>query len=516
MDAGRHGGNAIDAALATAAMLAVAYPASCGVGGDLLALVRDRDGRVTFLNASGRSLLATDVDTVRRQHDVVPTHGPFPVTVPGVVGGWEQLWQMGAALPWSQALAAAQAAAADGVPVSSGLAESIAEALPYLQPFPDLAAVLAPSGTPLTAGQTLRQPALARTLDELADTGSRALYDGDLGRTLCEGLAARGVPITPDDMHDFQAERSTAVCTAVDGWNVYAGRPNSQAYLVPRILGMLGAIDAGATDPGVALHRRVPAGRLALAFYLAAAERDAVVADPASMSVDVEELLTERALHEFAQRVMQSTMGSRDELRRLADVAHTKRPTGDTVAIVTADAEGRSVSLIQSLFHGFGSLILEPQTGILMHDRGACFVLDPASPNVLAPGKRPMHTLSPVLADSNESRLVVGTMGGHSQPQILTQVLSRLFAGESAQNAVAQPRFTVGPWDDHETPDTVAFESDIDVHIADELAGFPGTRTKVSPHHSRMGHAHAIRVRTPDDQAAWLPDVGTDPRADGL
>ena len=151
-----------------------------------------------------------------------------------------------------------------------------------------------------------------------------------------------------------------------------------------------------------------------------------------------------------------------------------------------------------------------------MHDRGACFVLDPASPNVLAPGKRPMHTLSPVLADSNESRLVVGTMGGHSQPQILTQILSQLFAGESAQAAVAAPRFTVGPWDDHETPDTVAFESDIDVHIADELAGYPGTRTKVSPRHSRMGHAHAIRVRTPDDQAACLPDVGTDPRADGL
>jgi gamma-glutamyltranspeptidase/glutathione hydrolase len=514
LHAGRRGGNAIDAALATAAMLTVAYPASCGVGGDLLALVREPDGTITFVNASGRSLFATDVEAVRRNHDVVPIHGPIPITVPGVVGGWEQLWRRGAALPWRDALATAQSAAADGVPVSSGLAESIAETVPLLRQFPDLAALLAPGGDLLTAGQTLRQPALARTLDELADTGSAALYDGAVGRALCAGLAARGVPLTPDDLRAFDVEQSSAVSAGVGKWTVFAGRPNSQAYLVPRLLGMLDAVDAA---PGVPPHRRIPAGRLALAFYLAAAERDDTVADPESMTANVDELLTEDALRKFARLVTQSSVRSRDDLQRLADVAHTKRPTGDTVAVVAADAEGRSVSLIQSLFHGFGALILEPETGILMHDRGACFALDPASPNVLAPHKRPMHTLSPVLAESSDSRLVVGTMGGHSQPQILAQVFSHLFAGKSAQSAVSLPRFTVGPWDDDETPDTVAFESDLDVHIVDELAAFPGPRRKVSPHHSRMGHAHAIAVNATDGTtSSWLPDVGTDPRADGL
>ena len=505
IEAGRRGGNALDAALATAAMLTVAYPASCAIGGDLLALVREPDGRVTFVNASGAAFRAIDPDAVRSAHDVMPTRGPLSITVPGVVGGWDSLWRHGAALPWRDLLAPAQAAAADGVPVSHGLAGSIAYAVPTLDDFPDLAAVLAPDGHPLNEGQTLRQPALARTFAVVQDAGASALYAGELSGPLVSGLAARGVPIVTDDLREFKVEELEPLSTDIGEWKVLAGRPNSQAYLVPQLLGML---EAAGGDPALPLHRRTPAHRLAMAFYLTQVQRSAVLADPRAMTQDVAELLTPSALQEFADRVMSHSMDS------LSTAPPTRHPSGDTVAVVATDDEGRSVSLIQSLFNGFGSLILEPTTGMLMHDRGASFVLDPASPNVLAPGKRPLHTLSPVLAEAIDGtqRLAVGTMGGYGQPQILTQVFSHLFAGETAQDAVSSPRLVVGPWEDDETPATLSYESDIDDAMANELAQFPSAPVVVSPLNSRMGHAHAIRVRSDE----WAPDVGTDPRADGF
>ncbi|MCZ3388485.1 MAG: gamma-glutamyltransferase [Actinomycetia bacterium] len=509
LDAVRAGGNAIDAALATAAVLTVAYPASCAIGGDLLALVREPDGRTTFIDASGRALLATDPDAVRSKHSEMPIHGPLPVTVPGMVGGWSALADHGAALPWRDLLAAAEEAAASGFPVSAGLAESIAGTIPTLGAFPDLAAVLCPGGMPLVAGQTMRQPALARTLGVLADAGPSALYDGQLSAALCAGLSERGVPMTRNDLRDFRVEEAAPLHVDVDGWQVLAGRPSSQAYLVLRLLGLLNTFDA--TDPDTAIHRRLPAHQLARAFLRVSEERDAILADPRFMTQSVEDLLTPAALQKLADDVIA------DDGTRTRHGTPSAHPDGDTVAVVAADDEGRSVSLIQSLFHGFGSLILEPSTGMLMHDRGACFVLDPRSPNVLAPGKRPLHTLSPVLAQSLETpdsdRLVVGTMGGHVQPQILTQVFSRLMAGDSAQQAVGAPRFTVGAWEADDAADMLNVESDIDPSMLHELDAYSGPRTMLASHDSRVGHAHAISVT--GSGAETRLDAGSDPRADG-
>jgi gamma-glutamyltranspeptidase/glutathione hydrolase len=508
LETAARGGNAIDAALATAAMLAVAYPASCGVGGDLLALVRGPDGRTTFIDASGSAPLATNVDDVRRAHRQMPIHGPIPITVPGAVGGWSRLAAHGAALPWAELLAPAQSAAADGVPVTPGLAESIAEMVPSLVGFPDLAALICPDGMPLGTGQTLRNPALARTLAALAGDGPTALYDGEVGAALCAGLADRGVPMTPDDLRAFSVDDAEPLAVTVDGWRVQAGRPSSQAYLVLRLLGMLDLIGPDAAHPGEPLHRRLPAGQLARAFLRLSHERDAVLADPRFMTQPVDELLTPQALQQLASDVIALGPGSGHPVPGVS-----VHPDGDTVAVVAADDEGRSVSLIQSLFHGFGSLVLEPSTGILMHDRGACFVLDPASPNVLAPGKRPLHTLSPVLAEAVDApdtdRLVVGTMGGHVQPQILTQVFSHLMAGASARDAVANPRFVVGAWDEGDPDDLLHIESDIDGDVLRESEAYPGPRNVLPARNYRVGQAHAIQV------SATGFDTGTDPRADG-
>ena len=508
LDAARRGGNAIDAALATAAMLTVAYPHSCGIGGDLLALVREPDGRVTFVNASGRSFRAVDPDAIRSRYTTMPERGPLSITVPGLVGGWQSLHQHGATLPWADLLTPAQRAAADGVPVSAGLASFIQDVAPSLRGYPDLAAVIAPGGAPLTVGQALQQPALSRSLTAIARDGTAALYDGELSAALCTGLAARGVPIDRQDLREFRASESAPLSIELSGWTVQAGRPNSPAYLVLRLLGMLdAAVKQDADASASPLHRRVTADRLVDAFAMTSDERDAILADPRAMTQDVSGLLTPEALTEFARRV---TSGERPD-----GTSATARHAGDTVAVVAADSEGRSVSLIQSLFDEFGSMVLEPTTGIVMHSRGACFALDPASPNVLEPAKRPMHTLSPVLAERDNERLVVGTRGGYVQPQILTQVFSRLMAGASAQAAVAAPRMTFGAWEHYETPDTVAWEDDLDPDMVRELASYRGpTVTVPSRHYSRMGHAHAIRVASTSTGTTF--DTGTDPRADGL
>jgi gamma-glutamyltranspeptidase len=498
---GERGGNALDAALTTAGVLAVAYPHNCAIGGDLLALVRDPDGTVTFVNASGRALRAADVDAVRREHAVMPIRGAHPVTVPGLVDGWAALAGHGAALPWADLLAPAVAAAADGVPVSPGLAEAVTESLAELADFPELRALLCPGGTPLAVGDLFRQPALARSLATLAEQGPAALYRGTLGEALCAGLVARGVPLSTDDLRAHRTDQAPALHLPVDGWTVFAGRPSSQAYLVLRALGALAEVPGDGP-----LHRRISAAQLAVAFHLLTQERDAVLGDPESMTTDVADLLTPDALRGLVDRATAAapTPGA---------AAAAAGPDGDTVAVVAADDEGRSVSLIQSLFHGFGSMVLEPTTGILMHDRGACFSLDPASPNVLAPGKRPLHTLSPVLAErtgaGDRHRLVVGTMGGHVQPQILTQVLSRLIDGDGAADAVGAARFTVGAWDEGDPEDGANVESDLDPQMRAELDAYPGPVTLLEPHSGSVGHAHGIRVR----DGAF--DVGSDPRADG-
>jgi gamma-glutamyltranspeptidase/glutathione hydrolase len=274
---------------------------------------------------------------------------------------------------------------------------------------------------------------------------------------------------------------------------------------------MLGTLDTGdRRNTDTPLHRRLPAHQLGRAFLQLSQERDAILADARFMTQSVEDLLTPTALQQLAHSVL-ADVGARG-----AASEPSAHPDGDTVAVVAADDEGRSVSLIQSLFHGFGSLILEPSTGILMHDRGACFVLDPHSPNVLAPGKRPLHTLSPVLAQSMEApdthRLVVGTMGGHVQPQILTQVFSHLMAGEGAQDAVGAPRFTVGAWEAEDPADMLSVESDIDPRVLRELDSYTGPRAMLPRHSGRVGHAHAIRVTGSGGAASF--DTASAPRAD--
>ncbi|HSL10916.1 MAG TPA: gamma-glutamyltransferase [Actinomycetota bacterium] len=488
------GGNAVDAALAAAVTLAVVYPHMCGVGGDLFAVVAEPDGEMVAINSSGRSPAALDVDAVRRAHREVPQRGPIPVTVPGAVAGWWALLGRGAALGWPSAFETAIRAAHDGVPVAPSLAATLAWDETFASD-PGLGALGFPHGRPLSEGDTLEQPALGSTLEAIAREGPDAMYRGEVGRRYVEGLRALGSAITTDDLASHAAEILPPLRAAFRDHHVSVAPPNSQGFVLLQILSLIERLQLDPDPLGV------DAARIARVFRATGADRDRHLADPDAMTAHVSTLLDDGHLAALA-----------DEVR--GDMAAPpRRPTGDTIALVAIDAGGYAVSLIQSLYNGFGAGILEPSTGIVAHDRGACFVLEPGHPNDLAPAKRPLHTLLPAVVHGGDGRVsaVAGTMGGFAQPQIDAQALIRsLVLGSGAADAVAAPRWLVTGMD-RSAGDAgwAVAEADVPSSVVEALVG-AGFRVDTVPAGDEgAGHAHLIRAGTDGF------DAGTDPRADG-
>jgi gamma-glutamyltranspeptidase/glutathione hydrolase len=489
------GGNAVDAALAAAAMLAVVYPHMCGVGGDLFALVREPDGRVVVINASGAAPAGVDVATIRRVHDEMPLFGPHAVTVPGAVSGWWSLAEHWSSLGFGRALAPAISAARAAVPVARSLAATIAwDAERYLSDQ-GLAAVFFPDGRPLAQGATLAQPALASTLDALAREGPDALYAGAIGDALADHLAALGGAMTIDDLSAHAVELDSPLTARYGGYDVAVAPPNSQGFVLLQNLLLLErlGIDPDPLGPD--------AGTIAEVFRLTSADRDRHNADPRRARVPAGTLLDDGHLGAMADAAVE---------RRSDDVAPRHR--GDTIALVATDASGLAISLIQSLYDAFGSGILEPKTGVVLHNRGAAFVLDAEHPNALAGGKRPSHTLMPVIVQRRgELAAVAGTMGGGAQPQINTMTLLRsLVLGRSAADAVAAPRWLVNGMQVGVSDRSVDVETDVPDDARASLAGAGFEVGDVGRLDEDVGHAHLIRVLQDGSF-----DAGTDPRADG-
>jgi gamma-glutamyltranspeptidase len=494
----RAGGNAVDAALAAAATLTVTFPHMCGLGGDMFALVRQPDGTTTSINASGPAPRAADAAALRRRVPAMPIVGPDAVTVPGVVAGWDALHAAGATLGWPALLADAIELAEEGVIVSRSLGDAIDAARAGILADRGLAGVLAPAGTPLGRGDRLGQPALARTLRELAGDGPRALYDGPLGERLAAGLQRAGCVVDRADLQGFAPELTAPLRGRFRDLDVLTSPPNSSGILLTQALAVLDAAGADLEPLGA------DAGLLAEVLRLGSEQRDAALGDPLTVDVDTAAWLGEARVQELLELASAAAAGA-----RAAAVQRTPLPGGDTIAIVTADADGRAVSLIQSLFHSFGAQLLEPDTGITLHNRGSYFSLEPGHPNELAPGRRPVHTLMPVLVEAGGSlRYVLGTMGGRAHAQIHAQVLLRLLAGMSAQEAVTAPRWIVGGMARGEPDDTLRLEDGLDPVAVEALLG-SGLRPMPLPRfHERFGHAQAIAV-APDG----APDAGSDPRS---
>jgi gamma-glutamyltranspeptidase/glutathione hydrolase len=495
------GGNAVDAALHAAVTMAVVSPQRCGVGGDLFALVQNPDGKLVAIDSSGRAPAAADPEGLRAAHGTrMPDTGPATITVPGAIRGWDALHRQGAVLPWRDAFGAA-IAAAEGFPVSRDLAWSLARGTDRLRSDRGLADVFFGDRS-LSEGDRLVQPALARTLRTLADDGPDTFYRGDLGTAFVEGVRALGAPISVEDL----AAHTTALLPALRGryrdLDVSVTPPGSQGFV---LLEALAAVERLGIDPD---PTGPDAATLARVLMAASADRDRHLADPDAMRIHVSSLLDEGHIAALCDIVRGGLEHSSDGPEDHREV-RTDLP-GDTIALVAADADGWGVSLIESLFSAWGAGSLEPATGIIPHDRGACFTLEPGHPNELAPGKRPAHTLMPV-AVHREGALVglAGTRGGHGQPQIDLMTLVRAFdLGLEPSEAVAAPRWLVGgmsplrgdPWVEAEglVPEPVRASFVTEGFRVRELDDVDRA----------VGHAMLLRI----DGGAFL--AGGDPRAD--
>jgi gamma-glutamyltranspeptidase len=513
------GGNALDAALAAAVTLTVVYPHNTSLGGDLFALVHVPDGRIVSVNASGRAPSHVDAAAVAARHGGrMPVRGADTVTVPGAVAGLGAVHSLGARLPWGAHMEAASGLASDGVPVAPGLGRAIDEELQLVLADAGLRAVFAPGDRPLRPGEKLLQPRLAETLERIAAGGAGAFYEGGLAHRLVDGLRAHGSEMDAVDFASYVPSVDGGLRRTFKGCDVWTAGPNSQGFLLLAILQGLELL--GCDDPLGA-----DAGTLSALFALAIEVRERALADPDAMTEGVDALLDPERWSSLLDRLDRPDRPDRRDRpdghgrgRAVSSgpagaaapaAAEAPRPRGDTVAVVAADNEGWAVSLIQSLFHSFGSGILDERSGVIFHNRGALFSLDERSPNMLAPGKRPAHTLMPVLVrDGGRLRWVMGTMGGRAQPQIHAQVLTRLLDGTEPAVAVAAPRWIV---ERQNAAEVAAVERDVPSRAREAVAGRMGVLGL--PHlDETVGHAQVVALDHPEN-GNW--SAGSDPRADG-
>lgn len=495
------GGNAVDAALAASTTLAVAYPHMCGVGGDLFALVRDPDGRTIVVNASGAAPAAVDPDALRRQHARVPTYGPHSVTVPGAVSGWWRLAFSWSRLGFAPAFERAIGLAGDGLPVARSLAAGLATDTVRLLSDPGIASVFAPEGEPLREGATLVQPALARTLEAIATLGPEALYEGEVGANLVEHLRRLGSPIAAEDLLIHDPELDSPVMGRYRDLDVSVPPPNSQGFVLLQILAGIEHLDIHPDPLGA------DAPMLANLFRVTAADRNRHNADPRHARVPVGTLVDDGHVAALCDEARDPAVGEPARARG-ATAAPSHR--GDTAGLVAADADGMAVSLVQSLYDGFGSGVLEPATGVILHNRGSAFSLDPSHPNAIAGGKRPAHTLMPVIVH-REGRLaaVSGTMGGGAHPQINAIALARLFdIGMSPADAVAAPRWLVGGMSLDVSDRRVVAEGSVPAAVRGSLRAAAYSVDLMDALDEAVGHANLLR-------ADGSFEAGSDPRADG-
>ncbi len=495
------GGTAIEAALATAAALTVVYPHMTGLGGDMFWLIAE-PGRVPLtIDGAGRAGAAVAPELYTRLGlRAVPWRGPWAAnTVAGAVSAWDAAWAInarwGGQLPLSRVFEEAIGAAEHGILVTESHADAAAQYRTELEDVPGFKVLHFAAGAPPRAGDILRQPALARTLALLADQGLDSFYRGAVGRRIAAELAAAGVPLTATDLAGQRASVGRPLRLALPLADVYNCRPPSQGLASLMILGLFDCLGVDTAESFAHVHGIVESTKLAFAVRA----REIGHRDAAGASLDhyleAEELLSRASLID----------------RRRAAPWGEAAGDGDTAWFGVIDGEGRAVSAIQSLYFEFGSGVGLPESGFVWQNRGCAFRLDGEGPNVLGPGRKPLHTLNPAFARFRDGRaMVYGAMGGDGQPQTQAAVFSRYaFFGQDLQDAISAPRWVLGrTWRD--TATSLRLESRFPVGLLGELAAAGHPVERVGSFDQVMGHAGAVV------HAAGGGYLGaSDPRSDG-
>jgi gamma-glutamyltranspeptidase / glutathione hydrolase len=445
------GGNAVDAAVTAAAVLAVVEPSMTGIGGDLFAIVYDAKTKtLRALNASGRSAYAATPDVfAARKLTRVPNSGVLSVTVPGVVEGWSELLSKYGSIPMSKAVAPAIEYAKKGYAVSEIIAGQWKSSERKLAADPVTAATFLPSGHAPQPGEVFANPRLAATLQTIAAGGRDAFYKGPIARAIVADMKQRDGLLDERDFAGHAADWIDPISTSYRGYDVFELPPNTQGATVLEMLNILEGFDVksmGYQSPAY-LHALVEAKRIAFA------DRAAYIADPASVPPAVLKTLISKEyaalrrkeidpMHAAESYKPGSIPGVTSSAGDEADQNLTGLDRGDTIYMTVADGKGNVVSLIQSLFSDFGSGIVAGDTGIMLHNRGSLFNLTPGHPDQIAPHKRPLHTLIPAfIMKDGRPWVSFGVMGGDHQAQGHTQVVVNLVdfgmniqeAGEAAR-----------------------------------------------------------------------------------
>jgi gamma-glutamyltranspeptidase/glutathione hydrolase len=490
LDVLRDGGNAMDAAVATAIALTVVEPYVNGIGSDAFALIW-AGGGLHGLNASGRAPRG-----LKREHfgdrTEVPTRGWLGVTVPGAVSAWVEISRRFGTLPFERLAAPAIRYARHGFHVSPQCGEAWARSVRAYADFAAWQATFAPDGRAPRTGEVFRSEDHARTLEEIAATKGESFYRGALAEKIAAAAAADGAAMTAADLAAHRADWVRPIAADYRGFALHEIPPNGQGIVALVTLGILRHLDVGAhaPDSAASIHLQIEAMKLAFA------DGHRFVADPEAMDVEPAALLDDGYLRERAALVDRS---------RAQDFQHGTPKPGGTVYLTAADAEGNMVSYIQSNYTGFGSGIVIPGTGIAMQNRGACFTLERGHPNEAGPGKRPYHTIIPgFVTQDDRPAMSFGVMGGFMQPQGHVQVLTRMIDhGQNPQAALDAPRWQVS--------------KGLDVSIE------PGFADSVYAALRDLGHhVEVVRARTVahgGGQAIWRLDDGycgaSDQRRDG-
>ncbi len=492
------GGSAVDAAIAANAVLGVTEPMMNGMGGDLFAIYWDaKSGKLYGLNSSGWAPSGLTVERLRGKGATqMPSAGIEAVTVPGAVAGWNGLHARFGKLAWKEVFQPAIYYADHGYPVPELIHAFWESAVETISADPESRRVYLPNGKAPGVGQIFRNPDLAKALRLIASEGAEAFYKGEVGRAILATSHELGGAMSAEDLSEFAPEWVEPISTTYRGWKIYELPPNGQGMAALEMLNIMETTPASPDGPSsvAELHKKIEAMRLAYA------DLHRYDADPRFAKVPVHGLLSKDYARERAQRI--------DPNKANCAAEAGNPPFSETTYLSVVDREGNIVSLIQSNYEEFGSGITVRGMGFALQDRGALFSLDPASPNVLAPRKRPFHTIIPAFMEKGDQHIGFGIMGGANQPLAHAQFVSNIVDyGMNIQAALENPRFTVSP----QGGCNVVIESRVKAEVRDKLASMGHIFQVDREYSTSMGRGQAVV----HDSKTGVNYGASDPRADG-
>ena len=483
------GGNIVDAAIATSATLCVTQNNMCGLGGDTFILLKLDEKPVVDLNGSGRAFNSMTIEHfLDRGINQLPPRGKDAVlTVPGLVRAWEDLNKKYGTMEAKELLRYAYGYARNGFPVTQNYSESIQMSSKYLGGFENWKSIFLKNNSIPSPGTMFKQDHLADTFESLISDGFSSFYEGHLADRIVKGLNELGVDVSYDDLRKHESTLQEPVTTDFNGFKVYETAPNSQAATAILWLNIIDTI-----GPNPTLQDILRSG------HVAYSQRDRLIADPAYLPLpaafNTKEFAREISMNGPFPSVTEGGSGDK----------------GDTTYFSITDADGNSISVIQSNYMGFGSGIVPKGTGLVLQNRGSYFSLDPKHHNSLMPGKRTFHTLcAGMIKDETGYIASIGSMGGDIQPQLHIQLMLSLMKNKAdPQSVIDEPRWAF-PYNIYEKPNSFVVESEEYAEGIKRI--FPDRKVNNIGFSSQLGHAQ-ITARLSNGIVAG----GSDPRGDGV